>query len=73
MSEWQNMASAPIDGTLIIALTDSHQPVFVRWWPALGYGDAYPWVGHDHSAYREDTLLWWMPIPPIPSQENSDE
>jgi hypothetical protein len=66
MTEWQDIKTAPLDGTLIIGLVSmspeesvlNPYPALVRWWPDMG-GDKHPWVGEDHNKYKKNSITHW--------------
>ena len=63
MSEWQEMATAPRDGTQILVCRNND--VFweydvVRW---SGRDPDYPWAT-DYNAYPEGRLDYWRPLEP---------
>ena len=64
---WQPIETAPRDGTWIVGLVDGAYPAIMYWAPLSGYGERYPWIGRDHSAYREESVAHWMPLPPPPA------
>jgi hypothetical protein len=70
--EWQSMASAPQDGTLVlIAIRESEQgpaQVDVARWAKPARGHEKCWVSADSAPdcpiiYAEGELAFWMPLP----------
>lgn len=59
------IASAPRDGTVIIALNDLGYPYIVCW-------DENGFFDERDGSYR-DGLEWWAPIPTIPRREPVDD
>jgi hypothetical protein len=71
-NEWQSMASAPKDGTLVlVAIRESEQgpaQVDVARWAKPARGNEKCWVSAESAAdlpiiYAEGELAFWMPLP----------
>jgi hypothetical protein len=80
MSDWQDISTAPKDGTRILIWAESpatgHCSVHLAWW-AIPYEGAYDkgwWetglYGSHHPVVTQFTK-GWMPLPsaPVPSEE----
>ena len=66
MTDWQNIATAPRDGTHIIII-DAHEFVY-RAWRQISLTDA--WYIYDNSRlpiFDDADLLGWMPLPELPA------
>lgn len=67
-SEWQPIASAPKDGTEILAVWGQHGVQIIHWhsWPESKFIKAGGmWVPHGKVPINADPVLW-TPIPPLP-------
>lgn len=78
MSEWQDISTAPKDGTYVLlsnkfgTWVGKHQEVFTS-----GYRPPNPWksmmLNHDHIPYVRSIIpSHWMPLPPPPQETNND-
>ena len=65
MGEWQDMASAPTDGTAILAVEDGQYHVV--WWQA----GAWVRAGDDYNLWVDPTH--WQPLPPYPTPPTPKE
>lgn len=61
-SEWQEMATAPKDGTSVLVVEDGEY--FVAWWQ----NGAWVRSGDDYNLWVEPTH-WWH-LPPYPTTPN---
>jgi hypothetical protein len=60
---WRKMSTAPKDGTQILVRrhNDCMYEFYVVWWGG-DKDEQYPWHA-EHTAYPEDRLDNWLPIP----------
>lgn len=71
MGEWQDISTAPRDGTWVLACIRGFVPGVVQWcdkrghWSEFEYGDAPE--GDDTEVDWQ--LTHWMPLPPPPAAE----
>lgn len=64
MSEWQDIATAPKDGTCVLIATADASDLrgfFVGYWDS----EWDEWKFHREGIARH--IVWWMPLPPLPS------
>lgn len=67
---WQDITTAPKDGTLILArVSESTEPHLVRWadghWRNNHYGGREPY-------WYFPCLKYWRPIPPAPGADHAE-
>ena len=72
MTQWQDISTAPKDGTSILAYDPGHGrapdelPVVIVSW--LGADSDFPWLENSGmQSFGATTLTHWMPLPPAPA------
>jgi hypothetical protein len=65
-TSWQPIATAPKDGTEILACDEIGTLTYVVEWNEPHDGTRGYWMDRH---YCEEHVAWWMPIPPRPPQE----
>lgn len=70
MSEWQLIKTAPKDGEHFLAW-NGHWRGVAQYWPP-NYEDDPIWVD-ETTEYIVPPPTHWMPLPPPPAQEKTDE
>lgn len=62
--KWQNICSAPKDGTHILLFTKGYTTIRIGWF----YNNAWHWDG-DYEGVYLDPPTHWQPISPPPKDE----
>ena len=67
---WQSMATAPKDGSTILAVwKDDKRITMIEWFSIAGadgsWAQSVPGLGADHG-YADDAFTHWMPLPEPP-------
>lgn len=65
---WRDAATAPRDGSAVLALWDNNDGTYeavVVWWAG---GEDYPWAfwQTDDSRIAESRIAYWRPLPELP-------
>ena len=62
---WQDIATAPKDGTLILGWNGGIQLI---WYVDLGHGEAWVNAATAYELKRDRQPTHWMPLPPVPPE-----
>jgi len=71
-TKWENVSSAPKDGTHIIAWSPFYKRAFIGWWNTA----SQCWESHGTSLFEEregELVTHWMPLPPAPEENRGGE
>lgn len=81
MTEWQDISTAPRDGTEILAFQadgkfhigpEDHVGTHLPAWAVVSWKDGY-WDGYYSGLGPLDAPTHWMPLPPPPNEKTHDE
>lgn len=64
-ASWQDISSAPRDGTPILLDAGNGDFPFIAYWGHVGRYTSTPkmWIGHEYGAMGDGDVAHWMPIP----------